>query len=93
MSVRITHIRKPDANSAVDAISHYKWINEANNETGSSTRQDMVAWLDSHPSEFAYVGPRPGVRCVVKENRHGTRYLQTVANGQETDNLLKLPQF
>ena len=41
MPVRIIAVRKND--EKLEAISHYKWINEQNNSTGISVRLAMIA--------------------------------------------------
>lgn len=93
MAVRIIAIRKTGGNSydSHEAVSHYKWLNEQSNETGISTRVDMVAWVEQN--NRAYVRDKSGtVDCYVNTSRVGTKFLQTYADGRWADNLLSLPE-
>lgn len=89
MEVQIIAIRKDNGNHTNPhiAISSYKW-QKTDGTTGSSPRPDTVAWC-KRSGNAAYV---KGARCEVRSNGH-IEFLQTVANGTYTDNLLSLPEY
>lgn len=95
MAVRITCINKEggyhdDPHVAIESLG---WVNEATNESGKSTRIEVYDWLQNRGG-VAYVRDRFGnqVRVLPHENARGTRFVQTVADGRRTDNLLYLPE-
>jgi hypothetical protein len=92
MSCRITGIRKSGgADNPHEAISHYRWVDEQTNQTGITTRTEMVAYIDRGGT--AYVRDNLGtVNCYVNTSRAGTRFLQTYSDNRWTDNLLDLPE-
>lgn len=93
MSVRIIGVRKPSGNiqNPLEAISHYRWVNESNNESGISTRPVMVDWVES--GNKAYVSSAEGtVDCFVNQSAAGTKFLQTNADSRSSNNLLNLPE-
>jgi len=94
MSVRIRCINKAHGHheNPHEAISHYGWINESNNESGKSERQCMVDWVKQ--GNKAYVKDNLGnvAYCQVRRSSRGTEFLQTYADGKPTDNLLSLPE-
>jgi hypothetical protein len=93
MALQITGIRKPGGRSnSHEAISHYRWRKDANGETGIDTRIDVISYLERN-GEKAYV--KVGnltAWCAIRTNEHGTKYLQTHADNQWSDNLLSLPE-
>jgi hypothetical protein len=66
----------------------------ATSETGISSRADMVAYIEKHGNEVVWcpdmVPGRQGAWVHVNSNGH-VKYVQTVADGRWTDNLLSLP--
>ena len=94
MSVRIVQIRKPGgAQNTHEAISHYKWINEATNDSGISDRVTMVDWVDRQKGRAYVTDSRGSINCYVNVSPAGTKFLQTYNDGRWTDNLLSLPEF
>ena len=92
MAVRIIGVRKPggDIHSRLEAISHYKWINEQTKESDIAERPTMVAWVDK--GNRAYVSSSEGtVDCFVNTSASGTRFLETHADSKSSNNLLNLP--
>lgn len=88
--VEITCINKDGGNhqNRYEAVTHYGW-RKANGEAGRSERQAMVSWVED--GNTAYVmGSGTKVYCRVVTNNHGTKFLQTYADGKETNNLLSL---
>jgi hypothetical protein len=91
--VRITCINKDSGNNfdPHEAISHYGWLNPVTNETGRANRSTMVSWLEI-PGNYAYVLDWLGNKTYCKVmQRNGNKFLQTIADGRTTDNLLSLP--
>lgn len=92
MSVRITCINKDGGHhyDPHEAITHLGWINEADGKTGKSTLAEMVSYLEK--GNQAYVKATSGAieYLVVRTSRYGNKYVKTVADGKETNNLLYL---
>jgi len=93
MAIEITGIRKPGgAWNTAEAISHYRWVEDGTANRGITDRLTVVDWLE-HRGITAYVADNSQqVWCEVRQNQHGTKFLQTVADGRETNNLLSLPE-
>ena len=93
MSVRITCINKDNGNhyNAHEAITDLGWINESTKETGISTRQIMVGFIEKGNSAYVY---RLGNKAylIVRTSVSGRKYVQTLADGKLSDNLLELPE-
>jgi len=96
MAVRITCINKADGwhDDPHCAVSDLGWINDANGNTGKSTREAVYDWLKKSTSNEAYVKDRYGNVAFLypRENAYGTRFVQTYADKKWTDNLLALPE-
>lgn len=95
MAVRITCISKAngDHENPHVAISSLGWINEENNNRGTSTRLEMYDWI-KEKSGVAYVRDNAGnqVRVGTAETPRGTKYVRTYRDKVWTDNLLALPE-
>jgi len=95
MAIRITCISKPDGNlqNPHEAISELGWVNEADGQRSKIGRIDLYVWLKDK-NGTAYVTDARGNKAYVKprENAHGTRFVQTQADGLWSDNLLALPR-
>jgi hypothetical protein len=91
MALQITGIRKPDRDDPHEAISHYRWFDHADDTAGVDEREVLIKWMQDHEVD-AYVEDDEGkVWCGIRENKYGTKYLQTYADKRWTDNLLSLP--
>ena len=93
MSVRITWINKAggDHEDPHVAISWLGWTEDGTNKTGKTSRVDMHKWVKDGGQ--AYVRDALGVAYLVaKTSRFGNPFVQTVADGRPTDNLLHLPE-
>lgn len=75
------------------AISYLGWINEADNQRGTTSRIDLYNWIVSQGG-VAYVTDIYGNRAYLQGrlSRNGNPYVQTEADGTPTDNLLQLPE-
>jgi hypothetical protein len=92
MSVKITCINK-DRGDHYDphlGITHLGWLNESTRAQGKSTRSQMIEFIEG--GGIAYVKDRFGkiARLVVRISRFGNKYVKTVADNRETNNLLEL---
>ncbi|SKB72246.1 Protein of unknown function [Arthrobacter sp. 31Cvi3.1E] len=93
MAVRITHVRIEGFPEDHQHITSYKWINEADNGTGTSNKPTMVEWIDVKKGR-AYVGTGPSkVEVGVVRPENAAPYLRTYTDRQWNNNLLALPRF
>jgi hypothetical protein len=91
MAIRITCINKDNGHhdDPHEAISYLGWIEDGTNKTGKMSRLQMVEWIEH--GGCAYVKDVLGqVKVVVRTSLKGNKYVKTVADGRDTDNLLKL---
>ena len=92
MTVYITAIHMTGGNRA-EHIDSVRWLDPADGKAGESTRDAMVDWIDNK-NGVAKVGSRTGPVAVETVHPAGRpAYIRTVANGQETDNLLSLARY
>jgi len=95
MAIRITCINKSGGWHADPhhAIENLGWTNEETGKRDVSTRLEIYDWLKNRQG-IAYVVDTRGNKAYVRprENVHGTRYVQTIADQVWTDNLLALPE-
>lgn len=94
MAVRITCINKANGQheNPYVAISHLGWVADGTAKVGKSTREEMYDFVVNENGE-AYVAAgltRAGLIGAISPR--GTRYVKTVANNTERDNLLELPE-
>jgi hypothetical protein len=77
-------------------ITHYGWVNRANNDSGKMDCETAVKWLEGDEvNRSAHVVDKSDgskVYCYVRQINNGTKFLQTYANDTYTDNLLSLPE-
>jgi Protein of unknown function (DUF3892) len=95
MTVRVTCIRKQGGyhDDPHVAIEDLGWTNEATGQSGRSTRLQFYDWLQNQ-NGVAYVKDRYGNQASVRPrvSARGNPFVQTVADGTPTDNLLNLPE-
>lgn len=80
-------------------ISHLWWdrVDDSGKttESGNCTREQMVAYIEANGKESVWCPDRnpqiKGAWVHVHSNGY-IKYVQTVADGRKTDNLLSLPQ-
>jgi hypothetical protein len=93
MAIQITGIRKPGgAQNTAEAISHYRWIEDGTGLTDITDRMTVVGWLEDRNVTAYVANGSQKVWCEVRQNQYGTKFLQTIADGRETNNLLSLPE-
>lgn len=93
MSVRITCINKDGGNhyNQHEAIEKLGWIDEASGKRGISTRLEMVDFIEKGGSAYVERGGKKAY-LIVKRSISGNKFVQTIADGRETNNLLELSE-
>jgi hypothetical protein len=93
MAIRITCIIKDHGNhdNPHKAVEAYGWVNEEAGTSGRSLRVEAALWVKSGGKAYVIDSKDNKVYCEYR-NREGTEFLQTVADGRETNNLLELPE-
>lgn len=92
MAVRITCINKDGGfhDNPHVAISHLGWTNEASGEAGRSTRDAMYNFILQGGAAYVRDSVGNTAYLIAKISPHGTHFVQTIADGTPTDNLLRL---
>ncbi|MFE6868802.1 DUF3892 domain-containing protein [Kitasatospora sp. NPDC057692] len=93
MAIQITAVRLSPGGTTHEHITHLWWTNETSGSTGSSTRVQLVDWIENK-SGRAYTSDAAGRRAevFVVTPAQGEKYLRTRADGVWTNNLLALPR-
>ncbi len=95
MAVRITCITKDNGNhmNPHEGITHLGWVNEETRASGKSTRAEMVEFIEKQGGK-AYVKDAFGriAYLIVKVSVLGNKYVKTISDSVESDNLLHLPE-
>ncbi len=91
--IKITAIRKDNGNRSnpYEAIGHFKWINQFTQETGASTREAVVKFLENGGIAYVEAGGHRAY-CGVRNNGR-IKYVQTYSDDHYDNNLLSLPEF
>ncbi len=88
MTTYITAVRMtPSTSNDHEHISHVQWSQPG--QSGTDTREGMVAYIDRGNAVFVH--GRPDAKVGVVDGN--PRFLRTYADGQWTNNLLSLPRF
>lgn len=92
MSNQITHIRKPNANSSQEHITHIKGL-RPDGQVFESTVEVAIANLKT--GSYAYHVHRAGrtINVTYQKSAAGNEYIKTEPDATLKDNLLSLPQF
>jgi hypothetical protein len=92
--IRITCINKDGGHhdDPHEAITTLGWINEQNGQTGRSSKNEMITWLERGGKAFTRDAFNRTAALVVCTSRFGNKYVKTVADGFLSDNLLKLSE-
>jgi hypothetical protein len=95
MGIKITCINKDKGNhyNPYEAIRRFGWMNEETREKGFCYLKAMVDFVEKNPNR-AYTQDFLGKRAylVVRVSRSGNKYVRTVTDGKETNNLLELSE-
>lgn len=94
MAVRITCINKANGQheNPYVALSHLRWVNDGTGRTDKSTREQMYDFVVKQNGEAYVATGLTRARLIGAISPRGTRYVKTVANNTERDNLLELPE-
>lgn len=92
MSIRITCINKDNGDhyDPYEAITHLGWINESTKIIGKSSRLEVVRFIENGNQAYVKDSYNNIVYLVVRISRSGNKYVKTIADGRETNNLLEL---
>lgn len=74
-------------------ISDVRWLDPADGKTGESSRAGMVSYIDEKNGTVRVGSPAGPIEVETVHPSDGAAYIRTVANRQETDNLLSLAQY
>lgn len=93
MAVRIIRVHIEGFPEDHQHITSYKWVDETDNKTDTSSKLAMVEWIDVKKGQ-AYVGTGSlKVKVGVVRPENAAPYLRTYADNQWNNNLLALPRF
>jgi len=94
MTRRIVCIKKDNGNhnNPHEAVNSYGWVDEGSSkETANVTnRQAFVDWVKQGNKAYVKDSSNNVAYCEIRTSSAGTEFLQTVADGKYTDNLLNL---
>lgn len=92
MTIQIIGIRKPGGAANIhEAISHYQWVKDGEPQPKLTDRAAMVSWLEKDGNSAFVRSDGRTASCYVNSNGH-TKFLQTYADNQWSDNLLSLTE-
>ena len=88
--IRSVHVAHPGTSN--QHITHVGWSTTPAGALTTTTREQVHAWI-TEGHTFRSLSPQQTQAAVVaKVSPAGARYIATVADGQETNNLLNLPR-
>jgi catechol-2,3-dioxygenase len=90
MSVEITAVHMSGGDKH-EHIADVKWASRQTSETGASTREVMVDWIENKKGQAVVTDGKNTVSVGVVTAT--PKYLRTYADGVWTDNLLALPRY
>lgn len=89
--IRSVYVADPGTSN--QHITHVGWSTTSAGPLTTTTREQVHAWI-TEGHTFRSLSPQQTQADVVaKISTAGTRYIATVADGRETNNLLNLPRF
>lgn len=93
MALRIKCINKDNGyhDNPNLAITHLGWVNEITGGYGKSTRIELYNWIKSGGEAYVQVANNK-VKVITAETQNGTKYVKTVADNTNLNNLLSLPE-
>jgi hypothetical protein len=96
MAIKTTAREMAPSGNKHEHIAWLKWMDPDTKAGGWKTRADMVAYVEKNGTESVWCPDRDpskkGAWVHVNHNDY-VKYVQTVADGRWTDNLLSLPEM
>ncbi len=91
--VRCTGIRLSAGGYRHEHITNIRWIKDGTTDAKSSTRAEMVAFVEGGGEAYVKDDKGDVAFLRVRVSVAGNKYVQTQADGIWSDNLLALPRF
>lgn len=94
MSVKITCIKKDNGNheNPYVAIKSMNWLNEDDQKSGTATREEIYDFVNKGGEAYVKDAAGNKAKLVTRTTDKGTKYVKTIADDVQSDNLLKLPE-
>lgn len=73
-------------------LGTFWWVDDTNAKTGHMTRLEAHTFVANNPGQVYVREGSATVKVVAYHNNAGTKWIQTVADGTPTDNLLTLAE-
>ena len=93
MAIRCTAIRMAPSGHLHEHISRIQWIEDGKTTPQSSSREEMVAFVEKGGKAYVKDSRGDVAYLAVRTSSLGNKYVQTYADGIWADNLLALPRF
>lgn len=74
------------------AIESLGWVEDSTNKTGNTGRVEMYDWVKNGGNAYVKDSKGNAAKLIHMEISLGTKYVKTVADETQTDNLLHLPE-
>jgi hypothetical protein len=95
MAIQCLARRMASSGNGHEHIARIRWKDDADGQVSDNTTAEMVAFVEEHGDESVYCPDKAGGKSAwvhVRQIR-GHKFLQTVTDGEYTNNLLSLPVF
>lgn len=92
--VRITCINKDGGNhyDPHEAILDLGWVDDQTGKSGIATLAEMIAFLEKDGRAYTEDRFNRVTWLIVSVSRFGNKYVKTIADGRETNNLLAMAE-